>query len=46
MKAPLCANSEKLVAKVAPTDSTVLLTGESGSGKEVLAQHAAWHEPA
>jgi two-component system, NtrC family, response regulator HydG len=27
-----------LVAKVAPTDATVLLTGESGTGKEVVAQ--------
>jgi DNA-binding NtrC family response regulator len=29
---------ERLVNKVAPTDSTVLLTGESGSGKGVLAR--------
>ena len=27
-----------LIAKVAPTDATVLLTGESGTGKEVVAQ--------
>ncbi|MCK5861261.1 MAG: sigma-54-dependent Fis family transcriptional regulator [Candidatus Hydrogenedentes bacterium] len=28
----------KLIRKVAPTDSTVLLLGESGSGKEVVSQ--------
>ncbi|HJV54103.1 MAG TPA: sigma-54 dependent transcriptional regulator [Noviherbaspirillum sp.] len=29
---------ERLIAKVAPTDSTVLVTGESGTGKGVIAR--------
>lgn len=37
-ESPIVRHLRKLVAKVAPTDSTVLLTGESGSGKEVLAR--------
>ncbi|HEY1058926.1 MAG TPA: sigma-54 dependent transcriptional regulator [Limnobacter sp.] len=37
-ESPMIRQLRKLVAKVAPTDSTVLLTGESGSGKEVLAR--------
>lgn len=35
---PSMKEIERLVAKVSPTDSTVLLTGESGTGKEVYAR--------
>ena len=32
------AQVRDMVAKVAPTDSSVLITGESGTGKEVVAR--------
>jgi two-component system response regulator AtoC len=32
------ANVQHLIAKVAPTDSTVLISGESGTGKSVVAR--------
>jgi two-component system response regulator AtoC len=36
---PAMRELDRLVAKVAPTDSTVLITGESGTGKGVIARH-------
>jgi two-component system, NtrC family, response regulator AtoC len=36
--APSMRALERLIAKVAPTDSTVLVTGESGTGKGVIAR--------
>ena len=39
---PAMLEAERLVSKVAPTDSTVLITGESGTGKGVVAR--AIHE--
>jgi len=36
--APAMRELDRLVAKVAPTDSTVLITGESGTGKGVIAR--------
>ena len=37
-RSPSWRNALEQAAKVAPTDTTVLLTGESGTGKEVLAR--------
>jgi|PlaIllAssembly_1097288.scaffolds.fasta_scaffold01053_5 DNA-binding NtrC family response regulator len=36
--APAMLDAERLAGKVAPTDSTVLITGESGTGKGVVAR--------
>lgn len=35
-RSPVLADVLRVLAKVAPTDSTVLVTGESGTGKELL----------
>ena len=35
---PAMRNLDRMIAKVAPTDSTVLVTGESGTGKGVIAR--------
>lgn len=37
-QSPLFLQAAKLAERVAPTDATVLLTGETGTGKEVFAQ--------
>jgi sigma-54 dependent transcriptional regulator, flagellar regulatory protein len=44
-RSPVLADVLRVLAKVAPTDSTVLVTGESGTGKELLvrALHANSH---
>ena len=36
---PLMQEVYRRIARVAPTMATVLITGESGSGKEVVATH-------
>jgi transcriptional regulator with GAF, ATPase, and Fis domain len=47
-QSPALAEVFRVLAKVAPTDSTVLVTGESGTGKELLvrALHANSHRAA
>ncbi|HWJ96497.1 MAG TPA: sigma-54 dependent transcriptional regulator [Telluria sp.] len=42
---PSMRNLERLIAKVSPTDSTVLVTGESGTGKGVIARRLHQHSP-
>ena len=44
-RAPAFREALAQAAKVAPTDTTVLLTGESGTGKEVLARAIHAHSP-
>ena len=43
--APAMARIEVTLAKVAPTEATVLLLGESGTGKEVAARWIHAHSP-
>ncbi len=42
---PLMRAAAKLTLRVAPTESTVLLTGESGTGKELFARAIHAHSP-
>ncbi|WP_288109160.1 sigma-54 dependent transcriptional regulator, partial [Limnobacter sp.] len=37
-ESPVIRNLRKVLERVAPTDATVLVTGESGAGKEVMAR--------
>lgn len=43
--APALRDLDRLIAKVSPTDSTVLVTGESGTGKGVIARRIHQHSP-
>jgi DNA-binding NtrC family response regulator len=44
-KSALMLDVYKLVARVAPSSATVLVTGESGSGKELVARAIHTHSP-
>ena len=43
--APTMRELDRLIAKVSPTDSTVLVTGESGTGKGVIARRIHQQSP-
>ena len=43
--APNFVRAQRMLQRVAPTQATVLLTGESGVGKEVFAQYLHRHSP-
>ena len=40
---PAMASIQKSLSKIAPTDATVLITGENGTGKDMLAQEIHTH---
>jgi DNA-binding NtrC family response regulator len=42
---PVMRDLDRLIAKVSPTDSTVLVTGESGTGKGVIARRIHQQSP-
>ncbi|MBC7858387.1 MAG: sigma-54-dependent Fis family transcriptional regulator [Burkholderiaceae bacterium] len=42
---PVMRDLERMIAKVSPTDSTVLVTGESGTGKGVIARRIHQQSP-
>lgn len=43
--APAFLRAQRMLQRVAPTQATVLLTGESGVGKELFAQYLHRHSP-